>query len=269
MQIDEELYAHLQKEIEEHHVDRVHSFQWKGEKVWLKLAEKVRNSTWIKFARWACGALGLRIFQPGNTTDGVHALKLEAGRLRRMTRLGLPVPRLIGAGEGWIVISDVGRPADKVMTDWNLPHGYRLTVLRELARSLALLHREGFHHGRPALRDMAWNDEQKKTAIFDFEDGILPGLRPAQRQQRDFLLFIQSIYKECEDDREEFAAAAMQIYREEYPEGYRGAVEYFGSFDSVYTLFNVLLKHCGTDLDTTWRVLRSFRQARQEIYSKK
>jgi len=265
MQIDEALYVQLQKEIKENGAGRVHSFQWKGEKVWLKQAEKVKNTTWINFARWACGTLGLRIFQPGNTTDGVKALHLEAGRLRRMNRLGLPVPRLIGAGPGWIVISDVGRPADRVLTDLALPHGYRLMVLRELARSLAQLHKEGFHHGRPALRDMAWNEEKKETAIFDFEDGILPGLRPDKRKQRDFLLFIQSIYKECEGDREEFAAEAMRIYREENPEGYRSAVEFFGGFDGVYGLFNVLLKHCGTDLDTTWRVLRSFRQERQRI----
>jgi len=265
MQIDEELYEQLQKEVEENGAGRMHSFLWQGERVWLKQAEKVRNSTWISFSRWVCGILGMQIFQPGSTPDGAKALKLETGRLRRMTRLGLPVPKLIGAGPGWLVIADAGRPADKVLTDWELPHGYRLTVLRELARSLACLHKAGFHHGRPALRDMAWNGEKRKVAVFDLEDGILPGLRPEKRKQRDFLLFIQSIYKECEEDREEFATEAMKTYREEYPEGYSAAVEYFGSFDAVYGLFSVLLRYCGTDLNTTWRVLRSFRQAKQAL----
>lgn len=265
MQTDEALAARVEKEIKAKPEERVFSFDWQGEKVWLKQPEHVRNTAWINFARWACGVLGLHILQPGNTTNGKRALEIEGARLRRLTRLGMPVPRCVGQGDGWLVISDVGKCADTILTDKAIDYEERRAVLRELARNLAGLHREWCHHGRPAIRDMAWDDKTQKAHILDFEDGILPGLSPKRRQQRDVLLFIQSIFKECGSEAADFAAEALRTYEEEYPEGYRAAVQYFGSFTGIYTFFAVFLRYCGRDLESTYQILKLFRERRALI----
>lgn len=256
--IDTEFNDIALKEIAARPGSRIFSFDYKGQKVWIKQAEKVQNVTWVRFARWACLTLGMGIFQPGADPDGEKAIRLEAGRLRRLKRLGISVPHVFGYGKNWTGMSDGGRNARDVITDKNIPEEKRLSILADLARELAKLNKLGYHHGRPALKDMMYDGN--KVTILDFEDGMLIGLKRERKIQRDILLFVQSIMKETEEQGWKYANHALKAYGEINPQGLKSAADYFGSFDFLHGFFKLILRRFGSDLESTYQTLNIFRE---------
>lgn len=70
----------------------------------------------------------------------------------------------------------------------------RLDAFRKAGEGLARLHEAGLHHGRPALRDIAYNKETGRITFLDWENEK----RFIKEDPRviDFVLFIHGMFRE-------------------------------------------------------------------------
>ena len=258
-----ERIARVEREIEAHEAARIFSFvdEETGRTVYVKQAEVVHHAAWLRFARWASIGLGVGILQPGEEPDGEKALRLEAGRLRRLQERGVAVPEVYAAGYNWIALYDAGENAASCVRSDAYTMEEKRRLITAAAETLASLHAMGLHHGRPHLKDMLWDGET--ISLLDFEDGYLIDVPREKRIMRDILFFIQSIYKEAARqpavDGDALAELALSVYaaKETYYASF--AKEYVGSLTALYLMLG-LLRYTGTDLESMYRAFRLFRQ---------
>lgn len=249
------------QEMEKRPDERVFSFLLEGRRIWVKRAEHVYHEAWLRFARRACLLLGLGILQPGADPNGARAIRFEAGRLRRLARLGLPVPEVFASGADWVALFDCGKPLSNVVRDASEME--REAALSQAAEALAALHARGLHHGRPALKDMMWDGS--RSWLLDFEDGVIIGLPREKRLARDVLLFLQSIMKEAGEAGPALARIAFDVYRRKSPESACLACSYFGAMGALFLFLRVFLRHTGSDLLSIYEALRLLREERQRL----
>lgn len=241
---------------------RLFRCDYQGQSIWVKRAEHVYHKEWLQFSRWACMKLGLAMLQPGADTDGGKAIRFEAGRMRRLEKKGLPVPAVRAAGKDWLAVEDAGRNLAEILRDSAVSLEEKKRLVGLAAKGLAQFHALGLHHGRPAVKDMAWDGKQVR--LLDFEDGIMMKVPRPRRVQRDVLLFLQSIIKEGEQAGVELAREALRTYAGEVPQQAQEAAKYFADFKGIYAFLKYFLRHTGADLETTYQTLRLFRETKNE-----
>ena len=250
---DEKLRLFIEKEITRRGEARVFPVDYQGRKIWVKRAEKVRNEAWLRFSRALCVKFGLSMLQPGADPNGGKAVRFEAGRMRRLKKRGVPVPVVCASGADWLAMENAGRNLIDVLGEAKTSRKEKEDLICKAAELLAAFHAQGIHHGRPALKDMAYDGE--RVVLLDFEDGVMLRVGRRQRLWRDLLLFLQSVVKETDPQLAEIALAA---YREKHPALAQEAVAHFGSFKGLYLFFKYVLRHMGSDLETTYQVLGLF-----------
>lgn len=121
--------------------------------------------------------------------DPARAFEAERAALHILSDAGLPVaPRLLDEGEDYFVTADSGQTISG-LAQQGLPRRKQRRALSDAAAALATLHRAGFAHGRPALKDICWNG--KSARLIDFERFSLR--RNSERYMAlDLLIFVLS-----------------------------------------------------------------------------
>ncbi|MDO8882414.1 MAG: hypothetical protein U0934_14755 [Pseudotabrizicola sp.] len=109
-----------------------------GGRVWLKRVEQ---------------ATGLMRLQKGN---GLTAFVAEREALHLLRAKGAPVPDVIAEGPDYLLLPDLGPNLSTLLNDTAHPVADRSAAFAAAGAALAGLHRAGFAHGRPALRDFCW-----------------------------------------------------------------------------------------------------------------
>ena len=249
-------------EIAKHPNERIFSFVYGGKKIWVKRAEKVRHAFWLRLARAISLELSLGILQPGANPDGRKAIRFERGRLERLKRRGIYVPTIFAVGDDWSALIDCGDNVADLVRNCDLSFTLKKNILTSAAENLAKLHGLRLHHGRPALKDMAWNGQE--TALLDFEDGIIIGITCDKCIMRDVLIFVQSIFKEAGNDARELAEDTFARYKQLQPDYAARAQAYFGSFTVLYLCLRLFLRYMGKDLESVYQTLLFFREYDRE-----
>ena len=170
-----------------HPDSRIQSFEFAGHKYWLKQPERLE------------GAMKLL------KDDPKRALQTEIDALTRLAGKDAPVPRVVLSGNDFFVVEDAG----KTVSDWlhaarqdeMVPFG---DILNDSASALAELHRMELAHGRPALRDIGW--QQGEVKFIDFE-ASQQGRSQSYQQQRDLLVYLHSLYRYMGADHGQIDAA--------------------------------------------------------------
>lgn len=141
-----------------------------GQRFWLKRIE----------------ALPLRMrLQKG---DARAAFEAERTGLRVLGEEGLPVAPIALDGPDYILLPDVGQTLNLVLR--TAPVEERLAAFRAAGLSLARLHRAGFVHGRPAIRDICWDGTQAR--FIDLERFSV-ARRGRFYQALDVVMFVQTV----------------------------------------------------------------------------
>ncbi|WP_309664672.1 serine/threonine protein phosphatase [Tabrizicola sp.] len=141
-----------------------------GRRFWLKRVE----------------VLPLRMrLQKGNAAAAFEA---ERTGLRVLGEVGLPVAPIALDGPDFLVLSDVGRTLNLLLRQ--APLEERLRAFRAAGLSLARLHRAGFVHGRPAIRDICWDGTQAR--FIDLERFSV-ARRGRLHQALDVVMFVQTV----------------------------------------------------------------------------
>ncbi|QLE85895.1 MULTISPECIES: serine/threonine protein phosphatase [Shewanella] len=182
----------IEQQLLEHAGERIVSFEHQGKRYWLKQAEKLT------------GAMRFLKQQPD------IALHKEIATLQSLAAKGAAVPQLVSHGSHYLVVADVGRTVTQWAYDPKTPKVQLQQVVVDSAIALAELHQLGLAHGRPALRDISWQDGQ--VAFIDFEAN--QSQQDIHDQQvRDLLVYIHSLYRYI-GEHEDIVDAAIEAYRQ-------------------------------------------------------
>lgn len=128
---------------------------------------------------------------------------------------GLPVPELLDVGEDFFVTADAGINLNRIRkANLETPEVFH-KALADGAAALARLHNGGFCHGRPALKDICWQDG---TITFIDLDNARPGDMDGRGYARDLLIFLFTAISETGGVGPEISAAA-RAYQEADTQG--------------------------------------------------
>lgn len=132
--------------------------------------------------------------------------------IARMTIAGRNNPDLVPEIEvltpDYMVTKD-GGPTVKNWLDSDKSEAEKELILEEAGAALAALHKNGIVHGRPALRDITWNDGV--IHFLDWENRMY-SQDPATQKALDFILLLQGIYRENYPEARERADALERGY---------------------------------------------------------
>ena len=108
------------------------------------------------------------------------------------TRLPL-APKIVLLDEDFFVMENVGKTLQRVAKEEDYAD-VRLHAFTKAGEGLARLHVLGLHHGRPALRDIAYHRENDSVTLLDWENEKKFIQAPAA--VLDLFLFIHSCFRE-------------------------------------------------------------------------
>jgi len=171
-----------------------------GRRLWVKRPERFRT----RRRAWR-----MRL-QKG---DPLRNFAREAAALRFLSERGLPVPELLEASAGRIVLADAGVSVKALLADPATPPAERRAACAAAGAALAAFHRAGLAHGRPMLKDMCWQDG--RIRLIDFEN-FRPAPATPARMGRDVLVMVHSAVTQLGPDAAE-VAALIEGYRARAP----------------------------------------------------
>lgn len=102
-------------------------------------------------------------------------------------------PKIVLLDEDFFVMENVGKTLQRVAKEEDYAD-VRLHAFTKAGEGLARLHVLGLHHGRPALRDIAYHRENDSVTLLDWENE--KKLIQAPAAVLDLFLFIHSCFRE-------------------------------------------------------------------------
>lgn len=119
--------------------------------------------------------------------SGVDNITLEVGKLRRLARLGVPVPRVLHVAKDYFVLSDAGATLEDLLRE---EPEKRDDAVGKGAAALRRLHDLGEAHGGAQIKNLTWRDGD--VGFIDFEEDVPEGML-AEFRLRDLYLFVASL----------------------------------------------------------------------------
>ena len=155
---------HIRKNLDQ----RIFKINHREQAFWIKQSEAAQYRIWHFVGKIAAKLSRNPLLTPTLETSGAKALKAEVARLRRLASLGVSVPDVVAEGSGWIMLKDIGRPLSDWLRDAYVSRQDKCKIVLQASKQLALLHSQGLWHGRPALKDMAYDGQS--FGLLDFEE---------------------------------------------------------------------------------------------------
>ncbi|TCP92030.1 hypothetical protein EDC44_1296 [Cricetibacter osteomyelitidis] len=153
---------------------RIFSFDYNGVKYWIKQPEDVKG-VW-------------RLLKPQGMVSFHHELEV----LKQLTERQAPIARLVMFDDNFFVLQDAGRTANQWIEDESVSAVQKQQVLNDCATALAELHNKAIIHGRPALRDIAWQNGEVR--FLDLES-IVHSNNLKYSKMRDVLVFLHGLFR--------------------------------------------------------------------------
>ncbi|MCL1126450.1 lipopolysaccharide kinase InaA family protein [Shewanella surugensis] len=218
--------------------ERISNFEYQGKLYWLKQAE---HHTGL-----------MRLLKP----HPLEAIKTEVYILKNMAAKFAPVPKLVLAEEDFFVVEDVGSTVKQWLTEDDISSSSTQQILNDSAAALAHLHTMNLAHGRPALRDISWQDGQ--VTFIDFEASQYQ--KDIEYQQvRDILVFLHSLYRYL-GPLHDLIVPVINSYRQHGGEAiWQRAALWLRKWQWLYYPVSLFKHRGGRDITPIYWVLRYFR----------
>ncbi len=100
-------------------------------------------------------------------------------------------PAIVFLGPDYFVMKASGRPLQRIVKEYPQDAA---EAYHKAGVALAQLHSYGLHHGRPALRDIAWNPATRSITFLDWENEMK--FFHVDGRVLDLFLFIHSYFRE-------------------------------------------------------------------------
>ncbi len=165
--------------------------------VWVKTVEPPRRTmnsmilpTIGMIAPWP-------ILRRSKTGKGGDTLRRQTERIIDLKRLGMPVAEIIYTDRDFLITADSGHTVERAIRYPDIRYQSRFSdetlrsILLQMTRTLAELHRHNTAHGRPKMRDFAWRDGH--VTILDLEERPWEVMPMADAQARDAFLWLHDL----------------------------------------------------------------------------
>jgi tRNA A-37 threonylcarbamoyl transferase component Bud32 len=175
-----------------------------GAAAWRKSYERSPRARRLITALWNRLTLGLgvRPLCSPPRLAGDKARQLEERRIGELRRRGVHVPDILGRGDRWLVLSDIGPSLSSCLKRADDPAAVDRLVHRSAA-ALVAVHRSGGYLGQAVARNIVVSE--RDIGFIDFEEDPLAVMSLDQAQARDWLLFSSSVARYYEDRVETLA----------------------------------------------------------------
>ncbi len=174
---------------------RILHFVYQGIHYWLKQPEKLK---------------GIWHFLKPNPK--AHFLQ-EVDLLKKFNRLHAPVPKLMLATKNYLVLEDAGFTVQHWVgsSELETPDEVKMIILHDATSALCKFHQLDLIHGRPAIRDIAWDNHQVR--FIDFE--VQPQTNNLTwKKMRDVSIFIYSLCRSEDLTNNQILAIIQQLAHE-------------------------------------------------------
>jgi uncharacterized protein HI_1326 len=231
--------AHVQTLLQEHRGERVFCFEHLGKTFWLKQPEQLRG-VWL-------------LLKP----HPKQAFLEEREILQQLNALDAPVPKLCDFGDDYMVLEDAGVTLNNWLNNDKLTWPQKEVILQTAIRALIALHQQGIIHGRPAVRDIAWQDGEIR--FMDFESHS-KSQNIHWLISRDILAFLDSLCREKALNDEQLDNL-FAYYRTHCPTEYWADMQaYVGKFRWLYYLLLPFKPIARTDLLAIYRLFEHLKK---------
>lgn len=159
--INAEFQAYVKGILEKQKGKRVYKFNYQGKSYWLKQPERL-SGVWL-------------LLKP----HPKKSFENELMTLLDLFKQGVPVPKVVYHEKDFFVLEDVGMSISQWVDNPNSSEEQKFSILSEASQALIGLHKKGLVHGRPAIRDIVWNNS--KVIFLDFESR-------SKSQNKDWLI---------------------------------------------------------------------------------
>ncbi|MDG6896302.1 protein kinase family protein [Volucribacter amazonae] len=213
-----------------HKGQRICQFDYLGKSYWLKQPEKLQG--WLRLLK----AKPQQAFQ----REIVNLQLLE-----KATQDVKVTPKLVYFNSHFLVLEDAGRTLNQWLEDPQVSPQQKMQILAEGAVALANLHQQGLTHGRPALRDIAW--QNGKVKFIDLEASAKK-TNLNYRIRRDILVFIHSLYRSKYLSHQDIVQTVQHYQQACEPHIWQDTLNFMAKFSWLYYLLRPLKPIAGSDL---------------------
>lgn len=172
----------------------------------------------LKLLDWVVRGLGVPVLRPPPRHAGDAARRAEQRRLQALRASGVQVPEILSAGDGFLVLGDMGSTLAARLRQVDPEEAGRL--LASAAHEVARVHAAGLYLGQPLARNITV-DEAGRVGFLDFEEDPGEILPVPQAQARDWLVFAAGAARHAPFD-DVWLARTLRPALEGVPEEARG-----------------------------------------------
>ncbi|QGM81522.1 protein kinase family protein [Otariodibacter oris] len=225
-------YAH--KLLIEHKDERVFQFDFHGKLFWLKQPEHLHGI--------------FRLLKPYPKKSFLKEIK----KLQCFSSKHAPVPRLVLFDNDFLILEDGGKTVSDLLSENANNLAFKKELLLDSVKALNDLHKANLIHGRPAIRDMTWNNH--KVLFIDFE--VSSRKQDLQWQKiRDMAIFFHGLCRKDFISDDEIQYAMEQYENICDPQLWQAFIQLVTKYKFVYSLLKPIKSILGTDLMAVYRLL--------------
>lgn len=186
-----------------------------GHNAWLKhYSDQARRlRLWLLgvVVRW----LDIAALRPPPRGDAGHMRQTELRRIRQLHSEQVRVPQVLGEGEGYLLLSDLGETLSEQLRRAQPEVAEQL--LSAAVRAIARVHRRGAYLGQPLARNITV-DSEGQIGFLDFEEDPGEVMTLSQAQTRDWLIFCAGAARHLPFDEQRMGELIAEGLREESDE---------------------------------------------------
>lgn len=168
---------------------KVFRLEMNGQTVFVKQRRPSKNPLGKRLQRLLFAASGNPLLAPTGVSD--NNVRTEAGNLKHMAALGLPVPAVLHEEDDYFVMTRTGRKLERYLI--REPER-REEYIRRAAELLRKLHSFGLAHGGAQIRNFTKPEDNDLISLIDFEE-VISVEHMAEFQLRDLFLLVFSLEK--------------------------------------------------------------------------
>ena len=189
---DEKIKTAAEAVIQKNPTRRIISFPWNGTTYWVKRKINNRRNTWFKYS-------------------AEKEFLYEVARITIAARVHPElVPHIEVLTPDYIVTADSGPDLCYWMKTPDLDKDEKLRILESAGAGLAKLHESKIIHGRPALRDITFKNEN--ITFLDWQSRLY--FKDISKQKiQDVLMLLHGLYRENYTEEALYAGALEKGYK--------------------------------------------------------
>ncbi|WP_301099157.1 protein kinase family protein [Otariodibacter sp.] len=228
------LNEYAQKLLTEHKDERVFQFNFQGKLFWLKQPEHVHGV--------------FRLLKP----HPKESFLKEIERLKFFSSKNAPIPKLVLFDNNFLILEDGGETVSHLLSENTDNLAFKKELLLNSVKALNNLHKSDLIHGRPAIRDMTWDNH--RILFIDFEVSSMN--KDLQWQKiRDMAIFFHGLCRKDFISDEEVKYAIEQYEKICDPQLWQAFVQFITKYKFIYYLLTPIKSIMGTDLMAVYRLL--------------